>query len=161
MSDQTSIGGASRWTERSSGPPARWYVYIAAVICASTFSDIAGNFIHGMLDAVTARPQAPATPPVWYGLVTGSIAGLIWGVIFHWAKQLGLIYVAPVIAVFSALTLGVLLYELFVTAEAAGRLEEIRRAVTISTALHLAAFWTLFLGIAVPPRLWRREAHRS
>jgi len=131
------------------------------MICAGTFSNIAGNMAQAMLDGVAARPQALAAPLAWYGLVTGSLAGLIWGVIFHWAKQLRLIYVAPVIAVFSAMSLGVWLYELSVTAEAAGRLEEVLRAGLFSTALHLAAFWTLFLGIAVPPRLRRRAAHRS
>lgn len=131
------------------------------MICAGTFSDIAGNFIHGMLDAVAARQSGSAVPPAWYGLVTGGLAGLIWGVIFHWARQLRLIYVAPVIALFSAMSLGVSLYELFVTAEIAGRLEEVRRSVTVSTVLHLATFWTLFLGFAVPLRLRRREAHRS
>ena len=159
MSEQTSIDGPSPWTERASGPPARWYVYVAAIICATFFSSTATSVFHGFLDGFLLREGGSLAQPLgWYGLVTGCASGLIWGTIFSWARQLRLVIVVPILALFSALSLGAAVYELVsVSGERAAELD-VLRAAALSTALHVATFWLVFLTIAIRSR---REGRRA
>ncbi|MEQ8404398.1 MAG: hypothetical protein RKE49_04810 [Oceanicaulis sp.] len=158
MSEQTSIEGPSPWTERASGPPALWYVYLAAMICATFFSNTATSFFHGFLDGILLREGGLAQPLAWYGLVTGCAAGLIWGAIFYWARQLRLVIVVPIIALFSVLSLAAAFYDLVgVSGDFAEELE-VLRALALPTAMHVATFWLVFLAIAIPPRKAGRRA---
>lgn len=153
MSDEVLSHGASTLTDRAGGPPERWYVYVAAIICANFFSNTLGAGIAGFTDGFTG---AELSGLAWFGIVTGAASGLVWGLIFAWAKRLRLVIVAPLVLASSAFTLALALYDVFTGAEISGRLQEMRMTVLLGASLHLATFWLVFLGLAIGAR--RRAA---
>lgn len=153
MSDDVFNHGASTQTDRAGGPPERWYVYVAAIIGASFFSNLLGAGISGFVDGFSG---ADLSGLAWFGLVTGAASGLVWGVMFAWAKRLRLVIVVPLVLASSAFTLGFALYDVFTAAEISGRVQEMRTTILLGVSLHLAAFWLVFLGLAIRAR--RRAA---
>lgn len=80
------------------GPEPRWFIYVAAIICASFFS----NLVVGGVDAGFLRLLGDSQIDfiLIQSVVTGVIAGAVWGLIFKWAVRLKLKFVIPVILIF-------------------------------------------------------------
>jgi hypothetical protein len=144
--------GVSGWAERAFGPKPRWYVYVAAFICASVFADLAGDIVIGGVDALVSGLGGPDRPLAWYGLVTGGLAGAIWGALFYWARRLRLTPIIWALAFVSAVMLAMALRQIIGVDALPEPFEQARRATFSATVLHVAVFWPVFLALAIPPR---------
>ena len=97
------------------------------------------------------------TNAIYLGAACGLAWGLIWGVIFAWARRLRLVFVAPPVCAIAGVFL-YMTYQWTLDPETATQLiPEIVHEVFMAQLAEFIVFVLVFLGVAIPPRLFRNS----